>query len=49
MSLKDQDRATLVVLGLEKSEKMLDAANWLIEEKRWSLAANPYITRFSMR
>ena len=40
MSLKDQDRATLVVLGLEKSEKMLDAANWLIEEKHWSLAAN---------
>ena len=40
MSLKDQDRATLVVLGLEKSEKMLNAANWLIEEKHWSLAAN---------
>ena len=40
MSLKEQDRATLVVLGLEKSEKMLDAANWLIEEKHWSLAAN---------
>ena len=30
MSLKEQDRATLVVLGLEKSDKMLDAANWLI-------------------
>ena len=28
MSLKEQDRATLVVLGLEKSDKMLDAANW---------------------
>lgn len=40
MSLKEQDRATLVVLGLEKSDKMLDAANWLIEEKHWSLAAN---------
>ncbi len=40
MSLKEQDRATLVVLGLEKSEKMLDAANWLIEEQHWSLAAN---------
>jgi hypothetical protein len=36
MSIKDQDRATLVVLGLEKSEKMLNAANWLIEEKHWS-------------
>ena len=40
MSLKEQDRATLVVLGLEKSDKMLEAANWLIEEERWSLAAN---------
>ena len=37
MSLKEQDRATLVVLGLEKSDKMLDAANWLIEEKQAQL------------
>ena len=40
MSLKEQDRISLVVLGLEKSDKMLEAANWLIEEERWSLAAN---------
>lgn len=40
MSLKEQDRATLVVLGLEKSDKMLHEMDWLIEKGSWSLAAN---------
>ena len=42
MSLKEQDRATLVVLGLEKSAKMLWEADKQIELKMWSLAANRY-------
>lgn len=29
MSLKEQDRESLVVLGLEKSYKMLDEMSWL--------------------
>ena len=40
MSLKEQDRATLVVLGLEKADKMLREMDWLIEKGSWSLAAN---------
>lgn len=40
MSLKEQDRATLVLLGLEKSDKMLREVDWLIEKGSWSLAAN---------
>ena len=40
MSLKEQDRESLVVLGLEKSYKMLDEMSWLAEKGSWSLAAN---------
>lgn len=40
MSLKEQDRESLVVLGLEKSYKMLEEMSWLAEKGSWSLAAN---------
>ena len=32
MSLKEQDRESLVVLGLEKSYKMLEEMSWLAEK-----------------
>jgi uncharacterized protein (UPF0332 family) len=40
MSLKEQDRKSLVVLGLEKSDKMIDEMKFLVETNNWSLAAN---------
>ena len=40
MSLKEQDRESLVVLGLEKSYKMLEEMSWLAEKGSWSLTAN---------
>jgi len=40
MSLKEQDRESLVVLGLEKSYKMLEEMSWLAEKGCWSLAVN---------
>ena len=40
MSLKEQDRAALVVLGLEKADKMLVQTGKMAEEKLWGLVAN---------
>lgn len=40
MSLKEQDRISLVALGLEKSDKMLAEADRLVEQGVWSLVAN---------
>lgn len=40
MSLKEQDRASLVTLGLEKSDKLLEEVDWLTERGSWSLVAN---------
>lgn len=40
MSLKEQDRISLVTLGLEKSDKMLAEADRLVEQCSWSLVAN---------
>ena len=40
MSLKEQDRKSLVILGLEKSDKLLEDVSWLIEKGSWSLVAN---------
>jgi len=40
MSLKEEDRTTLVTLGIEKSDKMLEEMDWLFENGSWSLAAN---------
>ena len=40
MSLKEQDRAALVTLGLEKSDKMMDEMAWLAANGNWNLTAN---------
>lgn len=40
MSLKEQDRISIVALGLEKSDKMLAEADRLAEQGIWSLVAN---------
>ena len=40
MSLKEQERASLVILGLEKSDKILVEAERLVEQGCWSLVAN---------
>ena len=40
MSLKEADRKALVVLGMEKSDKMVDEVRRLIGYSMWSLAAN---------
>ena len=40
MSLKEADRKALVVLGMEKSDKMVDEVRRLVDYSMWSLAAN---------
>lgn len=40
MSLKEADRKALVVLGMEKSDKMVDEVRHLVDYSMWSLAAN---------
>lgn len=40
MSLKEADRKALVILGMEKSDKMVDEVRHLIGYSMWSLAAN---------
>lgn len=40
MSLKEQDRRTLVLLGLEKADKMVGEMEKLAKDGYWSLVAN---------
>ena len=40
MSLKEQDRQVIVIMQLEKADKVLSELDFAVQGQRWSIAAN---------